>query len=180
MGIEIQTYFALIACLLISLTTAAKPTLRTYEMVCYYFTSLADEEELLRFPRLPAEAPQRVERGLGQKLRRISLRLGQEEPDRLPGAMMAAGGLDLPHAAPPLHCSDGDDGPPQMAKMTRSNQFASATKKPLAKPRKSSHLGHRVLPPKPAPGQSREGVLSDTPLGMKAPFSSNKPSSIRC
>jgi len=33
--------------LLISLTTAVKPTLRTYEMVCYYFSGLADEEELL-------------------------------------------------------------------------------------------------------------------------------------
>jgi hypothetical protein len=46
-GIEIQTYCAIIACLLISLYTGKKPTLRTYEMICYYFTGLADEEELL-------------------------------------------------------------------------------------------------------------------------------------
>ena len=46
-GIEIQTYLAIIACMLISLTTGRKPTLRTYEMICYYFTGLADEEELL-------------------------------------------------------------------------------------------------------------------------------------
>jgi hypothetical protein len=46
-GIEIQTYCAIIACLLISLYTGRKPTLRTYEMICYYFTGLADEEELL-------------------------------------------------------------------------------------------------------------------------------------
>jgi hypothetical protein len=46
-GIEIQTYCAIIACLLISLTTGRKPTLRTYEMICFYFTGLADEEELL-------------------------------------------------------------------------------------------------------------------------------------
>lgn len=46
-GIEIQTYCAIIACLLISLYTGKKPTLRTYEMVCYYFTGLADDEELL-------------------------------------------------------------------------------------------------------------------------------------
>ena len=46
-GIEIQTYCAIIACMLISLTTGRKPTLRTYEMVCYYFIGLADEEELL-------------------------------------------------------------------------------------------------------------------------------------
>jgi hypothetical protein len=46
-GIEIQTYCAIIACLLISLWTGRKPTLRTYEMICYYFSGLADEEELL-------------------------------------------------------------------------------------------------------------------------------------
>jgi IS4 transposase len=46
-GIEIQTYCAIIACMLISLCTGRKPTLRTYEMICYYFLGLADEEELL-------------------------------------------------------------------------------------------------------------------------------------
>ena len=50
-GIEIQTYCAIIACLLISLTTGCKPTLRTYEMVCLYLQGWADEEELLRAPR---------------------------------------------------------------------------------------------------------------------------------
>jgi len=38
-GIEIQTYCAIIACMLISLWTGRKPTLRTYEMICYYFTA---------------------------------------------------------------------------------------------------------------------------------------------
>ncbi len=47
MGIEIQTYMAIIACMLISLWTGRKPALRTYEMLCHYFTGLADEEELL-------------------------------------------------------------------------------------------------------------------------------------
>lgn len=47
-GIEIQTYCAIIACLLISLWTGRQPTLRTYEMICYYFCGLADEEELLQ------------------------------------------------------------------------------------------------------------------------------------
>lgn len=42
-----QTYCAIIACLLISLCTGRKPTLRTYEMICYYFNGMADEEELL-------------------------------------------------------------------------------------------------------------------------------------
>ena len=47
-GIEIQTYCAIIACLLIALWTGRKPTLRTYEMICYYFMGWADEEELDR------------------------------------------------------------------------------------------------------------------------------------
>jgi len=46
-GIEIQIYCAIIACLLISLWTGRKPTLRTYEMICHYFTGLASEEEVL-------------------------------------------------------------------------------------------------------------------------------------
>jgi len=46
-GIEIQTYCAVIACMLLSLWTGRKPTLRTYEKVCFYFIGLADEEELL-------------------------------------------------------------------------------------------------------------------------------------
>jgi hypothetical protein len=46
-GIEIQTYCAIIACMLINLWTGRKPTLRTYEMICYYFMGLAEEDELL-------------------------------------------------------------------------------------------------------------------------------------
>jgi hypothetical protein len=46
-GIEIQTYCAIIACLLIALWTGKQPTLRTYEMICFYFIGLADEEELI-------------------------------------------------------------------------------------------------------------------------------------
>ena len=46
-GIEIQVYLGIIACLLIALWTGRKPTLRSYEMICHYFTGLADEEELL-------------------------------------------------------------------------------------------------------------------------------------
>jgi hypothetical protein len=46
-GIEIQAYCAIIACLLISLWTGRKPTLRTYEMLCLYFTGLATFEELI-------------------------------------------------------------------------------------------------------------------------------------
>jgi hypothetical protein len=46
-GIEIQVYCAIIACLLISLWTGRKPTLRTYEMVCLYFMGWATLEEFL-------------------------------------------------------------------------------------------------------------------------------------
>jgi len=44
-GIAIQTYMAIIACMLISLYTGRKPTLRTYEMICYYLTGMADLDE---------------------------------------------------------------------------------------------------------------------------------------
>ena len=54
-GIEIQTYCAIIACMLISLWTGRKPTLRTYEMICYYFIGLAEEDELLaHLAKLPS------------------------------------------------------------------------------------------------------------------------------
>jgi len=45
-GVELQIYAAIIACLLIALYTGRKPTLRTYEMFCWYLTGWADEEEL--------------------------------------------------------------------------------------------------------------------------------------
>jgi hypothetical protein len=47
-GIEIQTYCAIIACMLISLWTGKKPTLRTYEMICFYFCGMASEDELMK------------------------------------------------------------------------------------------------------------------------------------
>jgi hypothetical protein len=46
-GVEIQTYCAIIACLLLALWTGGKPTLRTFEMVCLYLQGWADQEELL-------------------------------------------------------------------------------------------------------------------------------------
>ncbi len=46
-GIEIQTYCAIIASMLIALWTGKQPTLRTYEMICFYFCGLADEGELM-------------------------------------------------------------------------------------------------------------------------------------
>jgi IS4 transposase len=46
-GIKIQAYCAMIAFILISLWTGRKPSLRSYEMICYYFLGLATEDELL-------------------------------------------------------------------------------------------------------------------------------------
>jgi len=46
-GIELQTYAAILACLLIALWTNRKPSLRTYEMICYYLMGWAEEDELL-------------------------------------------------------------------------------------------------------------------------------------
>jgi hypothetical protein len=57
-GIEIQTYCAIIACMLISLWTGKKPTLRTYEMICWYLIGMAELEELLaHIARLKKHAP---------------------------------------------------------------------------------------------------------------------------
>lgn len=46
-GVTIQVYLALIASLLISLWVGRKPTIRTLEMLQFYFTGWATEEELL-------------------------------------------------------------------------------------------------------------------------------------
>lgn len=46
-GVTIQVYLAIIASLLISLWTGRKPTKRTFEMLCFYFSGMASEKELL-------------------------------------------------------------------------------------------------------------------------------------
>ncbi len=46
-GIELETYAAIIACLLIALWTGRKPTLSTYRMLCWHFSGWADDDELL-------------------------------------------------------------------------------------------------------------------------------------
>jgi len=45
-GIKIQVYMAIIVCMLITLWTKRKPTLRTVEMLQFYFTGWASEKEL--------------------------------------------------------------------------------------------------------------------------------------
>jgi hypothetical protein len=84
-GIELQTYAAIPACLLISLWTGRKPTLRTFEMLCWYFTGMASEEELLaRIARLQ--------------------KTGGGRPDRLPAgrAVPVAAALRVPHEPAPF------------------------------------------------------------------------------
>ncbi|HEV3443616.1 MAG TPA: IS4 family transposase [Gemmataceae bacterium] len=46
-GVQIQVYLAIIASLLISLWTERKPTKRTFEMLCLYFSGWASTPELL-------------------------------------------------------------------------------------------------------------------------------------
>lgn len=46
-GVTIQVYLAIIASLLISLWAGRKPTVRTLEMIQFYFTGWASEEELM-------------------------------------------------------------------------------------------------------------------------------------
>lgn len=46
-GVTIQVYLAIIASLLISLWVGRKPTIRTLEMIQFYFTGWATEEELM-------------------------------------------------------------------------------------------------------------------------------------
>ena len=45
-GVEIQTYLAIIAGLLILIYTGRQPTKRTYEMICFYLLGWASLEEL--------------------------------------------------------------------------------------------------------------------------------------
>jgi hypothetical protein len=45
-GLTLVVYCALIASLLVSLWTGRKPTKRTYEMLCFYFSGWADEQDL--------------------------------------------------------------------------------------------------------------------------------------
>ncbi len=47
-GVTIQVYLAIIASLLIGLWTGAKPSKRTYEMLCHYFNGWATAEEVER------------------------------------------------------------------------------------------------------------------------------------
>jgi hypothetical protein len=55
-GIALQTYAAILACLLIALWTGRKPSLATHRMVRFYLSGWADEEELeAHLARLPQQ-----------------------------------------------------------------------------------------------------------------------------
>ena len=45
-GIAIQAYCAIIACMLLNLWTGCKPTLRIYELFCFYFQGWVTDDEL--------------------------------------------------------------------------------------------------------------------------------------
>jgi IS4 transposase len=45
-GVTLQVYVALIASLLVSLWTGRKPSKRTFEMLCLYFSGWASAQEL--------------------------------------------------------------------------------------------------------------------------------------
>ena len=47
-GVTIQIYVALIASLLVSLSTGRKPNMRTFEMLCFFFAGWATAEEVQR------------------------------------------------------------------------------------------------------------------------------------
>ena len=49
-GIEMQTYCGIIAWLMIGLWAGRKPTLRTDEVICFYFCGMASEAELTAHP----------------------------------------------------------------------------------------------------------------------------------
>jgi hypothetical protein len=52
-GVEIQTYLAVIACLLIGLQTGRRPDKRTVEMVGWYLLGLASEQDVIAFLNKP-------------------------------------------------------------------------------------------------------------------------------
>ena len=56
-GVTIQVYLAIIASLLISLWVGRKPTIRTREMIQFYITGWASEEEMMaHLNQLPTPA----------------------------------------------------------------------------------------------------------------------------
>jgi DDE family transposase len=57
-GLTLQMYLGLIASLLVSLWTGKKPTKRTYEMLCFYFSGLARLDEVLAHIDKLQENPQ--------------------------------------------------------------------------------------------------------------------------
>jgi IS4 transposase len=65
-GIPIQAYCAIIACLLIHLWAGGKPTLRTFEMLCLYLQGWATLDELMaHLEKLKAKSREPLTGGSG-------------------------------------------------------------------------------------------------------------------
>ncbi|TWU49041.1 hypothetical protein Poly59_36540 [Rubripirellula reticaptiva] len=59
-GIEIQVDYSVIACLLMNRCTGGRPSKPRFEMISFYFTGLASEEELIaRLEKLKATEEKR-------------------------------------------------------------------------------------------------------------------------
>jgi hypothetical protein len=62
-GVALQVYVALIASVLVSLWTGHKPTKRTFEMLCFYFSGMASLEELITHIEKLSDQPKTKSRG---------------------------------------------------------------------------------------------------------------------
>jgi Transposase DDE domain len=62
-GVALQVYVALIASVLVSLWTGHKPTKRTFEMLCFYFSGMASRDELLAHIEKLRDQPKTKPRG---------------------------------------------------------------------------------------------------------------------
>jgi hypothetical protein len=62
-GVALQVYTALIASVLVSLWTGCKPTKRTFEMLCFYFSGMASRAELMAHIEKLQEQPKTKPRG---------------------------------------------------------------------------------------------------------------------
>jgi len=84
--VALQVYVALIASVLVSLWTGRKPTKRTDEMLCFYFSGMASLEELPAHLEKPREKLKTEPRGTYQESSRTLLpRRSVGEPVEIEG-----------------------------------------------------------------------------------------------
>ena len=110
-GIQIQAYCAIIACLLLQLWTGGKPTLRTYEMICFYLQGWAELDEVqaqareiknhrIENHRLSATPVNYVDRAASACASVVPA--NRAPPRRLPGNPPSPGITRQPPMAPPV------------------------------------------------------------------------------